>query len=115
MIIDEDRIDYLKAHFSAAHRALQDGVRLAGYYVWTLMDNFEWALGYTKRFGLFGVDNDTQERIWKKSAQWYRQVIKDHGVQGSEEVFQRMIGTTGDSDHGTSASNWRMIRDECRF
>lgn len=80
VIIDEDRIDYLKAHFSAAYRALKNGARLEGYYVWSLLDNFEWSHGYSKRFGLIGVDYDTQERIWKKSAQWYREVIKNNGL-----------------------------------
>jgi beta-glucosidase len=80
VVIDEERVDYLKEHFSAAHRALEDGVRLAGYYVWSLMDNFEWSHGYSKRFGLIGVDYNTQERFWKKSAQWYREVIRNNGL-----------------------------------
>ena len=76
---DFDRLDYLKKHFYEAYRAIQDGVKLDGYYVWSLMDNFEWALGYTKRFGLVYVDFATQKRILKKSAYWYKDVIKNNG------------------------------------
>ena len=57
---DERRINYLKEHFSQALRAIEDGVRLKGYFVWSLLDNFEWALGYSKRFGIVYVDYETQ-------------------------------------------------------
>ena len=60
---DQGRLDYLRRHFTAAHDAMQNGVPLAGYFVWSLMDNFEWAMGYTDRFGIVWVDFDTQERI----------------------------------------------------
>ncbi|MCG0237735.1 MAG: GH1 family beta-glucosidase [Firmicutes bacterium] len=73
---DQERIDYLRAHFRAAHRAMAAGVDLRGYFVWTLMDNFEWAYGYSKRFGLVYVDYDTQRRIPKDSAWWLREVIR---------------------------------------
>lgn len=77
---DDDRIDYLKQYLTAAQRAVQDGVKLDGYYVWSLMDNFEWAWGYTKRFGIVYVDfEQDQKRIWKKSARWYRDVIHNNG------------------------------------
>jgi beta-glucosidase len=77
---DARRVDYLRRYFTAAHRAIQDGVPLAGYFVWSLMDNFEWAAGYTQRFGLIWVDYETQRRILKDSALWYRQVIADNGL-----------------------------------
>jgi len=77
---DANRKDYLRAHFLAAHRALQEGVPLLGYFVWSLLDNFEWAYGYTKRFGLIYVDFPTQRRILKDSALWYRQVIAENAV-----------------------------------
>lgn len=77
---DEDRRVYLREHFRAAHRAISAGVRLNGYYVWSLMDNFEWAFGYTKRFGIVHVDYETQKRTPKKSANWYAQVIRQHGI-----------------------------------
>ena len=72
---DSRRIRYLHDHFVAAHRALANGVPLAGYFVWSLMDNFEWAKGYKQRFGLVYVDYATQARIPKESASWYRQLI----------------------------------------
>ena len=72
---DRDRIDYLQRHFTAAHRAIQRGVDLRGYLVWSFMDNFEWSYGYSKRFGIVRVDYDTQERIVKDSARWFSDVI----------------------------------------
>ena len=79
---DTRRVNYLRAHLVAAHRAIQSGVPLAGYFVWSLMDNFEWARGYTQRFGLVWVDFQTQQRIPKDSALWYRDVITRHGLVG---------------------------------
>jgi len=78
---DQRRIDYLREHFAAAHRALQAGVPLAGYFVWSLMDNFEWAKGYTQRFGIVWVDYKTQQRIPKASARWYADVIRRNGIE----------------------------------
>jgi len=77
---DPRRIEFLHEHFKAAHRALVDGVPLAGYFVWSLLDNFEWAYGYTKRFGLFWVDFATQKRIPKDSAFWFRDVAAANAV-----------------------------------
>ncbi len=74
-VADTRRLHYLRDHFAAAHRALQSGAPLAGYFVWSLMDNFEWARGYKQRFGLVWVDYATQQRIAKESALWYRDVI----------------------------------------
>ncbi|HWM34373.1 MAG TPA: GH1 family beta-glucosidase [Pseudolysinimonas sp.] len=72
---DADRVDYLNRHFTAAHRAIARGVDLQGYFVWSLLDNFEWGYGYTKRFGIVRVDYDTQERTLKDSARWYQELI----------------------------------------
>lgn len=80
-IRDTRRIQYLHQHILACHRALQDGVKLKGYFVWSLLDNFEWSYGYTKRFGLVYVDYATQKRIPKGSARWYAQVIAQNGVE----------------------------------
>ncbi|MFN3421956.1 MAG: GH1 family beta-glucosidase [Armatimonadota bacterium] len=77
---DERRLNYLREHFLRAHKAIQDGVPLKGYFVWSLMDNFEWAHGYTKRFGIVYVDYETQKRIVKDSGYWYKQVIAENGV-----------------------------------
>ena len=78
-VADELRIHYLRTHFAAAYRAIQMGVPLAGYFVWSLMDNFEWSWGYAQRFGLIWVDFETQKRILKDSARWYKRVIKKNG------------------------------------
>ena len=78
---DERRIAYLREHFKAAHQALEAGVPLRGYFVWSLLDNFEWAHGYSKRFGVVYVDYATQQRIPKASAEWYRQVIAANAVE----------------------------------
>ncbi|MGB9877293.1 MAG: GH1 family beta-glucosidase [bacterium] len=77
---DEKRIEYLREHFIQAHRAIQDGARLCGYFVWSLMDNFEWAHGFTKRFGIVYTDYATQKRIKKDSALWYKKVIEENGL-----------------------------------
>ncbi|MFX1574507.1 MAG: GH1 family beta-glucosidase [Promethearchaeota archaeon] len=79
IVQDDDRINYLKLYLEAAHQAIKDGVNLRGYFVWSLIDNFEWTFGYSKRFGLIRVNYDTQERIWKKSAFWYRDLIRKNG------------------------------------
>jgi beta-glucosidase len=77
---DPDRIDYLHSHLAAAHDALSAGVDLRGYFVWSLLDNFEWAYGYAKRFGIVHVDYATQVRTLKDSALWYRGVIAAGGI-----------------------------------
>jgi beta-glucosidase len=77
---DVDRVRYLDAHLRAAHDAISAGVDLRGYFVWSLMDNFEWAEGYGKRFGIVHVDYRTQQRLPKDSAHWYRDVIRRNGL-----------------------------------
>jgi beta-glucosidase len=78
---DEERVAYLDAHFRAAHAAIERGVNLRGYFVWSLLDNFEWAEGYSKRFGVVYVDYPTQRRTPKASARWYREVIRRNGLR----------------------------------
>jgi beta-glucosidase len=80
-ISDTRRLDYLKRHFVAAHKAMQLGVPLAGYFVWTLMDNFEWSFGYKQRFGIIWTDFTTQQRTLKDSALWYAGVIRQNAVE----------------------------------
>ena len=77
---DPKRIDYLKRHFEAALKAIEDGVDLRGYFVWSMLDNFEWAFGYTKRFGIVYTDYETEERIPKDSFKWYKQLIAQHAI-----------------------------------
>lgn len=76
---DWERIGYLRSHLRAAHQAMTLGAKLQGYYIWSLMDNFEWARGYEPRFGIVRVNFSTGERIPKQSASWYRQVIQQNG------------------------------------
>ena len=77
-IHDADRIDYLHRHLAACRRAMDRGVDLRGYFVWSFLDNFEWAFGYSKRFGIVRVDYATQQRIPKDSARWYAEVAREH-------------------------------------
>jgi beta-glucosidase len=77
-INDQARIEYVRLHLSALHKAIAKGVNVQGYFYWSLMDNFEWNSGYAKRFGLVYVDYATQERTLKTSALWYRDFIKTH-------------------------------------
>ena len=79
---DQARIRFLDGHLRAAHRAIQGGVDLRGYFVWSLLDNFEWAEGYSKRFGIVYVDFPTQRRLPKDSARWYRETIARGGLDG---------------------------------
>ena len=69
---DADRTHYLRTHIEAVHQAMRQGVNMRGYMVWSLMDNFEWASGYAKRFGIVHVDYATQARTLKDSARWYQ-------------------------------------------
>jgi beta-glucosidase len=79
---DPARVAFLDGHFRAAHRAIADGVDLRGYFVWSLLDNFEWAFGYSKRFGLIHVDFATLERTPKDSARWYAEVTRANALPG---------------------------------
>ena len=78
---DKNRIEYLDGHLRACHDAISHGVDLRGYFVWSLMDNFEWAEGYAKRFGIVHVDYATQSRLPKDSARWYSEVIRRNGLE----------------------------------
>src|SRR5215813_7517326 len=80
MVYDTDRVMYLRNYISQLQRATADGVPVRGYFLWSLMDNFEWADGYTNRFGLHYVDYKTQKRTPKLSAWLYREVIARNGL-----------------------------------
>ena len=77
---DPERLDYLRRHLTAAHRAMARGVDLRGYFVWSLLDNFEWGYGYAKRFGIVRVDFNTLERTVKDSGRWYQQLVATHRI-----------------------------------
>jgi beta-glucosidase len=77
---DVERVSYLHKHLVAAARAVRDGAHLAGYFVWSLLDNFEWSWGYSMRFGIVFVDYQTQRRIPKTSASFYSEVVRANAV-----------------------------------
>jgi len=83
-VCDPERVAYLRRHFIAAHEAIAAGVDLRGYFVWSLLDNFEWADGYSQRFGIVFTDYRTQERIPKASAAFLAQVARDNAVSPLE-------------------------------
>ncbi|CAL9615357.1 Bifunctional beta-D-glucosidase_beta-D-fucosidase [Streptomyces sp. enrichment culture] len=79
-IKDPERVEYLHAHLAAVHRAIEDGADVRGYFLWSLLDNFEWAYGYSKRFGIVHVDFASQRRTPKSSARWYADAIARNAV-----------------------------------
>jgi len=81
-VSDQDRIHYYKQHLTAVSRAIDSGIPIIGYLAWSLLDNFEWADGYGKRFGLVYIDFQSQDRIKKESYHWYKEVI----ANGSMEI-----------------------------
>ncbi|MCO6559027.1 MAG: beta-glucosidase [Bifidobacterium sp.] len=81
IVHDPQRVAYMRAHLKAVCEAIDAGANVTGYFTWSLLDNFEWALGYTKRFGIIRVDYDTQERIWKDSALEYQRIIKANAIE----------------------------------
>ncbi|MEZ4297319.1 MAG: GH1 family beta-glucosidase [Polyangiaceae bacterium] len=83
-IHDAKRRDYLRGHLLAAARACEEGIPLRGYFLWSLLDNYEWAEGYKKRFGAVWVDYETQRRTPKESARWYSDVIRANAVPESD-------------------------------
>jgi beta-glucosidase len=83
---DPQRVRYYRSHLLAALEAIRRGVNLRGYFAWSLLDNFEWACGYSKRFGLVHVDFASQRRTLKSSAHYYRDVIRSHGTNLSDPL-----------------------------
>ena len=79
-IEDPLRVEYLRQHLRAAHDAMTQGVDLRGYFAWSLLDNYEWSLGYSKRFGIVHVDYSTQQRTIKASGRYYSSVIASKGA-----------------------------------
>lgn len=79
-IDDDDRLHYLNDHIVQVHKAINEGVNVAGYNVWSFLDNFEWNMGYSIRFGMVYVDYKTQKRTIKKSGLWYKNVISNNSI-----------------------------------
>ena len=86
-INDSERVDYIHGHLDAVLRAIEEGVDVAGYFHWSLMDNFEWAWGYRRRFGLYYVDYGTQRRLPKRSAGFYSSVIRSGELPSLEPLL----------------------------
>jgi beta-glucosidase len=78
---DERRLNYIREHLDAVHGAISEGADIRGYFAWSLLDNFEWAKGYSKRFGLVYVDYPTQQRIIKDSGKWYARAIAQNRIE----------------------------------
>ena len=74
-VADDQRVTYLREHIAAARRAIADGVKLKGYFAWSLLDNFEWSEGYSRRFGIIHVDFMSQKRTPKASYRWMAELI----------------------------------------
>ena len=91
---DGERVAYLHEHLSACRRAIAQGVDLRGYFAWSLLDNFEWAYGYAKRFGLVHVDYPTQRRTMKASGHRYAEIIRRHKRTGSPYPTLSAEGST---------------------
>ncbi|HZF14723.1 MAG TPA: GH1 family beta-glucosidase [Steroidobacteraceae bacterium] len=89
-VIDSERVGYLDGHFRAAQAAIETGVDLRGYWVWSLMDNFEWSFGFSKRFGLVYVDYATQVRTPKSSYEWFRGVVRNGSLPDLTGVFPNL-------------------------
>ena len=81
-INDIDRIEYYRNYLEECHLAMNTGVDLKGYFAWSFLDNFEWAMGYSKTFGLNHVNYDTFERTPKASSKWFSKVLEDNGFPG---------------------------------
>ena len=79
-VADQRRIVYLEKHLNALLESIEQGVDVGGYFQWSLLDNFEWSLGYQKRFGIIYIDYETQLRTYKDSAYWYSEVVKRNSL-----------------------------------
>jgi beta-glucosidase len=86
---DYERIAYIHAHLNAISRAIEEGIDVAGYFHWTLLDNFEWAQGYRRRFGLYYVEFDTGRRLPKRSAEFYRELARTGVLPTRDEALRR--------------------------
>lgn len=95
-VSDESRRLYLKDHLLNTRIAMEHGARVKGYFAWSLLDNFEWAHGYSKRFGIVGVDYKSQKRTIKESGNWYAEVARNNGFAAEKAEYERVV-TAGSS------------------
>ena len=110
-IDDADRVMYLRNYITSFHRAVAEGYPLKGYFLWSLMDNFEWADGYSKRFGIHYVDFATQKRTPKLSAAWYKEVIKRNAVVSNQKLRTPQVNSTRPAAKALSASGSNRMSD----
>ncbi|MBO4291219.1 MAG: family 1 glycosylhydrolase, partial [Lachnospiraceae bacterium] len=104
---DPNRIEFLDAYIGALQKAADEGADIRGYFVWTLMDNFEWNKGYSKRFGLIYVDFPSQLRIVKDSAYWYQKVIESNGANLTVNRKARQILFLEQNENGeVGVTSW---------
>jgi beta-glucosidase len=89
VIHDPRRVEYLRNHLAACHQAIQAGAPLKGYFVWSLMDNYDWAYGYTKRFGITYVDYATQQRTPKDSFRFYQAAARANTIEAAATVERK--------------------------
>jgi beta-glucosidase len=83
---DADRVSYLHDHIDAVGKAIDAGVDVRGYFLWSLLDNFEWSWGYDRRFGIIRVDYETQQRTLKDSARWYSSLIRTNQLPAVDQI-----------------------------
>ncbi|HEU5155531.1 MAG TPA: GH1 family beta-glucosidase [Streptosporangiaceae bacterium] len=111
---DADRTAYLDGHLRAAHAAIEAGVDLRGYLVWSLLDNFEWADGYHRKFGIVHVDFATQRRLVKDSGLWYREVIKRNGLRVDDAARRPTLEEVAARAGVSRSTVSRVINGEAR-
>ena len=100
---DPDRIDYLRGHLGAVHDAIAAGADVRGYFVWSLLDNFEWAWGYDKRFGIVHVDYATRRARSRTPARWYADVVRRNSLErGRQRKSMSSVPVSSGSGRGVS-------------
>ena len=96
---DPNRIHFLDAYLSEVQHAVWDGADIRGYFLWTFLDNYEWTGGYDRRFGIVHVDFQTQKRIAKDSAYWYKEIMESNGqklsANGKETILKYLTPVGG--------------------
>ena len=108
-VVDLERIEYWDEHLEAVRQAMVGGVDVRGFIAWSFLDNYEWNVGYSRRYGMIFVDYGTQQRIWKASAEWYKQVIEMNGGNIGRHDFDRPVALQAAAD--TQHWNLRKASD----
>jgi beta-glucosidase/6-phospho-beta-glucosidase/beta-galactosidase len=105
---DYDRISYMKEHFTSVKKAMDDGCNIEAYTMWSLLDNFEWARGYSEKFGIFKInfESENKERILKKSSEYFRDVIKERKILDVD--LSGALDFTYDFQFGSATSSYQI-------